>query len=108
MSTQGNAASNVVVVSSQTMFAELLCEAVDSQEDLNPAGFAVTIESAVALCAGAAPDAVVVDGTLPDGDGLDAAERILTVVPSARIILLTTGPAHDVLSRTQESAGCSR
>lgn len=103
MSTQGNAVSDVVVVSSQRTFAELLCEAVDSQEDLNPAGFAVTIESAVALCAGAAPDAVVVDGTLPDGDGLDAAERILAVVPSARIILLTTGPGRDVLSRAADA-----
>lgn len=91
------------MVSGQTMFAELLCEAVDGQEDLNQAGFAVTIESDVALCAGAAPDAVVVDSTLPDGDGLDAGERILAVVPSARMILLTTGPARDVLSRAADA-----
>lgn len=77
MSARGNTGSDVLVVSGQTMFAELLCEAVAGQEDLNQAGFAVTIESAVALCAGAAPDAVVVDSTLPDGDGLDAGERIL-------------------------------
>lgn len=99
MSKQGNPAARVVVVSCHTMFAELLCEALTRQEDLESAGSAGTVEDAAVLCAEAKPDTVVLDCTLPDGDGLDAAERILSTHPSARIIVLTTGPAPGVLAR---------
>lgn len=102
MSTRGNAGERVAVVSSQALFAELLCQALTLREDLASAGYAGTINEAAELCASAGPDVVVVDCALPDGDGLDAAERILAAAPLARIILLTAGPAQDILSRATE------
>lgn len=99
MNARGNTVSRVVVISCHTMFAELLSEALSRQKDLEPAGFAVSAEDGAALCARVGPEAVVLESELPDGDGLDMAERILASVPSARIILLTTGPAPDILGR---------
>lgn len=99
MNARGNTVSRVVVVSCHTMFAELLSEALSRQKDLEPAGFAVIAEDGAALCARVGPEAVVLESELPDGDGLDMAERILASVPAARIILLTTGPAPDILGR---------
>jgi DNA-binding NarL/FixJ family response regulator len=99
MSTQKKAVAAVVVVSGHAMFAELLSEALARQDDMAPAGTAGTVEDAAALCAEVKPDVVVLDCALPDGDGLDAAERIIAAHPSARIIVLTTGPAPGILAR---------
>jgi DNA-binding NarL/FixJ family response regulator len=103
MSTRGNAVARVAVVSSQALFAELLCQELTLRQDLASVGFAGTINEAAVLCASVGPDVVVVDCALPDGDGLDAAERILASALLARIILLTTGPAQEILSRATET-----
>lgn len=103
MSTRVNAVARIAVVSSQALFAELLCKELTLRQGLSSAGFAGTINEAAVLCASVKPDIVVVDCALPDFDGLDAAERILAAAPWARIILLTTGPAQEILSRATET-----
>lgn len=57
------------------------------------------VDDAAVLCVEVMPEAVVLDSRLPDGDGVEAAERILTIKPSVRIIVLTAGPAPEIPAR---------
>ena len=96
----------VAVVDDHTTFAELLSDALGREPDLINVGHAAGVDEAVALCRRARPDVVIMDYHLPDGDGLDAAEQILTAAPDTRIILLTGNPSPDVLARAAGSGLC--
>ena len=96
----------VVVVDDHTTFAELLSDALDREPDLVNVGNAGGVAEAVALCQRQRPDVVIMDYHLPDGDGLGAADQILSAAPGPRIILLTGNPSPDVLARAAGSGLC--
>ncbi len=87
----------ILTVDDHRTFAELLTGALDREPDLHSLGSAASVESGVRMCRELAPDVVVMDYHLPDGDGLGAAVRILECAPDTRIIMLTGDPTHDVL-----------
>jgi DNA-binding NarL/FixJ family response regulator len=88
-----------VTVDDHRTFTELLTSALDREPDLHSVGSANSVESGVQLCRELAPDLVVMDYHLPDGDGLSAATRILAHAPDTRIIMLTGDPSQDTLRR---------
>jgi DNA-binding NarL/FixJ family response regulator len=52
-------------------------------------GEADTVATGLSLAAEHAPDVVVVDVNLPDGNGLDAAQRLRSLLPTLGIVVLT-------------------
>ncbi|MEC5179639.1 BTAD domain-containing putative transcriptional regulator [Arthrobacter sp. CG_A4] len=90
-------AIRILTVDDHRTFAELLTGALDREPDLHSVGSAASVEDAVRMCRDLAPDVVVMDYHLPDGDGLGAAIRILEYAPETRIIMLTGDPSQDVL-----------
>jgi DNA-binding NarL/FixJ family response regulator/DNA-binding SARP family transcriptional activator len=90
-------AVRILTVDGHRTFAELLTGALDREPDLHSVGSAVSVETGVQMCRVLAPDVVVMDYHLPDGDGLGAAIRILEHAPDTRIIMLTGDPSQDVL-----------
>lgn len=95
----------IVIITGQLLFAELLSGALASN-DLVSGGFAGSAAEGIELCRGLQPDAVVLDYRLPDGEGLETAEQILSGSPATRIILLTAHPSHDLLSRAADLGIC--
>jgi DNA-binding NarL/FixJ family response regulator/DNA-binding SARP family transcriptional activator len=96
----------IVTVDDHRTFTELLTSALDREPDLQSVGAAASVESGVLMCRELAPDVVVMDYHLPDGDGLTAARRILEQAPDTRIIMLTGDPTQEVLRQAAAIGIC--
>lgn len=92
----------VVVVDDHRAFSETLAMAIDHQDDLYCVSLATTMEEAIAAVDEHAPDVVLADIRLPDGDGIEATKRIKAISPETQVIVLT---AHaDLELMTQAAA----
>jgi DNA-binding NarL/FixJ family response regulator/DNA-binding SARP family transcriptional activator len=96
-STTAVATLRILTVDDHRTFTELLTGALDREPDICSVGSAVSVESGVRMCRELAPDVVLMDYHLPDGDGLTASIRILEHNPDTRIIMLTGDPSQEVL-----------
>ncbi|MEY3480902.1 MAG: hypothetical protein RIQ71_1677 [Verrucomicrobiota bacterium] len=102
-----------VIVEDQTMFLQLLHNMLQAMPQLSVAATARTKAEAIAACEEHQPDLLVLDLTLPDGEGIAAARKLAKLKASARIIILSgeastfVCPAdlqlrvHAVLDKTQ-------
>jgi DNA-binding NarL/FixJ family response regulator len=63
---------------------------LDAEPDLTVVGEAGSGAAGVRLAAELAPDIVLMDLRMPDGDGVEATARILTRLPGTRVVVLTT------------------
>jgi DNA-binding NarL/FixJ family response regulator len=99
-------ATRVLLVDDHRTFADLLAFSLDSEDDFTCVGRAGTVAEALALTDQLRPDIVVMDISLPDGDGLAATGEIIARHPRVRVILLTAfGDA--TLVRRAARAGAS-
>ena len=96
----------VVIVDDHEMVAEGFARIVDSEDDLDLAGIASTVEEAISLVDSARPDVVLMDFNLPDGDGIAATERIVNGWPGTKVVLLSGSGGNELLARAI-AAGCS-
>lgn len=60
---------------------------------------ATTVEQAIELAKTHRPDLITMDITLPDGNGLDCAERILDFLPNSNIIFVSSMKDPEIISR---------
>ena len=63
---------------------------LDAEPDLAVVGEAGSGVAGVELAAELAPDIVLMDLRMPDGDGVEATARILARLPGTRVVVLTT------------------
>ncbi len=96
----------ILIVDDHTTFADLLAGALDREPDLRSIGAAKSVASAVAMFQETRPDVVLMDLHLPDGSGLNAAERILSEAPEARIVMLTGDPTPAALREAARMGIC--
>lgn len=71
------------------LLREGLVSLFESQPDIEVVGEAGSVEEAVTLTQQLQPDLILMDFGLPDGNGLDATQRILSFQPDAKIVFLT-------------------
>ena len=95
----------VVIVDDHEMVAESLRRVLGAEDDIEVVALAGTAAEALAVAVAHAPDVILMDYLLPDGDGVAATARIREGMPDVKVILLTGGACHDVLSGALE-VGC--
>jgi DNA-binding NarL/FixJ family response regulator len=82
-------AVRVVIVDDHPMFRDGLRLALSGVDGIELIGEAATAADAVAMGRDRAPDVVLMDLQLPDGNGIDAAAAVLHDRPGTRILMLT-------------------
>src|SRR5688500_8843889 len=93
----------VLIVDDHQMFAASLAHALSSEPDLVVVGLATSITEAQNLVASTAPDVVLLDHRLPDGDGVSAIAQLRSIRASAQIGMLTAATSARVLVAAMEA-----
>ncbi len=93
----------VLVVDDHEVLASSLALALDSEPDLVSVGIAPSLERARSLIRSAAPDVVLLDHRLPDGDGVAALGALRALRPDAQFVVLTASAADSVLVAALEA-----
>lgn len=93
----------VLIVDDHQMFASSLAQALQAEDDLIVVGLAASIQAAQDQVAANAPDVVLLDHRLPDGDGVGAIPSLHRLRPSAQVIMLTATTSDRVLVAAMEA-----
>ena len=96
----------VLIVDDHQALASSLAQVLDAKSDLTSVGVAGTVAEAIRLVRSTAPDVVLLDHRLPDGDGVAAIPALRAARPSMSIVVLTATSADSVLAAAIE-AGAS-
>lgn len=80
----------VLIVDDDALVAQSLSTILSVEDDVDVVGLGGSGPEAIERYRELAPDVLLMDIQMPGGDGLSAAERILTEDPAARIVFLTT------------------
>lgn len=81
--------TRIVLADDQRMFREALHALLDAEPDLQVVGEAADGLEAVALTRQLNPDILLLDVSMPHGDGIDALRQLATSPSNTRIIVLT-------------------
>ena len=92
----------VLIVDDHEVLAASLAHVLDAQPDMETVGIAGSLERARTMLSTAAPDVLLLDHRLPDGDGVAAIPELREIRPSIRIVVLTASVADQVLVQAIE------
>lgn len=95
--------THLMIVDDHATFADALGTAIDLEDDFVFVGSAGTVSKALALAARTAPDVILLDSRLPDGDGIDAIPHLRLACAHARIIILTGWADLEMMVRAASS-----
>jgi DNA-binding NarL/FixJ family response regulator len=79
----------ILIIDDHILFREGLISLVSRQPDMTVVGEGGTVREAIELSRTLRPNMILLDCSLPDGPGLDAAEVVLKEQPGMQIIFLT-------------------
>jgi DNA-binding NarL/FixJ family response regulator len=98
--------TRVLVVDDHRMFAESLVHRLEFESDLAVLASVHTIADAAIAVTTLSPDVVLLDYSLPDGNGVDLARRIVAEREEIRVVMLT-GVAGEAEQQDAIDAGCT-
>ena len=96
----------VLVVDDHRAVADAIALAIGGASDLICVGTAHDVRDAFDLTERLAPDVVVMDVRLGDGDGVELTARLTRLFPALRVVILTAVVDHGLLQRAAD-AGAS-
>ena len=94
----------LVIVDDHQIFSASLTRLLATDDDIDVVGTAVSVRELSTLLTDVAPDVIVVDWQLTDGDGADAIRVIRRVRPEAKVLILT-GNLDDATLQRAVGAG---
>ena len=99
----------VVVVDDHRTFADLLHFAIDAEAGLRCLGVAYDLVSGITMVGSLLPDVVVMDYEFhgDERDGVAATAAITARHPHIRVVLLTGGGDHALVSRAAQARACA-
>src|ERR1700760_94136 len=100
---EDEAVTRVVVIDDHDVLASGLAHVMADEPDLECVGVATTLEQGRALLAEHAPDVLLLDQGMPDGDGVAAIPELLALQPKLRIVVLTANATDAILVRAIEN-----
>lgn len=86
----------ILIVDDHVLFREGLVSLLSEQANLTVVGVADTVHEAVSKTVGLKPDVVLMEISLPDGNGVEAIREILTKRPETKIAILTHRTADEL------------
>jgi DNA-binding NarL/FixJ family response regulator len=93
----------VLVVDDHEVLSGSLALVVDAEKDMESVGIARNLDEARARVANRAPDVILLDRRLPDGDGIEAIAELRELRPEAKVVVLTASDNDQVLVQAIES-----
>jgi two-component system, NarL family, response regulator DevR len=87
----------VMIADDHDVLATSLMTVLDQEDDIVGVGVAGTLAQARAMVVSAAPDVLLLDHRMPDGDGVAAIPDLLGLRPGLRIAVLTASPGDHLL-----------
>lgn len=84
------AAIRLLIVDDHSVVREGLRAFLRLQEGIEVVGEAAGADEAVVVAGTSAPDVILLDLVMPEGDGIGAIRRLLEVAPGARVLVLTS------------------
>lgn len=96
----------ILIVDDHTVVREGLATIINAEAEMEVVGEAADAAEAVSLAVEKNPDLVVMDISMPDGDGIEATRRIKQTIPDVGVLILTV---HEDKELMQEAiaAGAS-
>jgi len=96
----------VLVVDDHEIFTHSLVRLLEGRPELKVVGTADTVSEAIVAALGYAPDVILMDFELPDGNGALATEQIKALMPAVKVVMLTASTDDQSLVRAI-AAGCA-
>ena len=96
----------VMIADDHDVLATSLATVLDQEDDLVSVGVAGTLAQARAMLGTAAPDVLLLDHRMPDGDGVAAIPELLRLRPGLRIAVLTASTGDHLLVEAIEAGAC--
>lgn len=96
----------VMIADDHEALAASLLAVLDQEDDMIGVGVAATLAQARAMVGSAAPEVLLLDHRMPDGDGVAAIPDLLRIRPGLRIAVLTASPGDHLLVEAIEAGAC--
>ena len=93
----------VLIVDDHEVLASSLAKTLDTEPDLRSVGVAGSLKQGAELIRTTAPDVLLLDHRLPDGDGVAAIGRLRELRPSMAVIVLTASPSEHLMVAAVEA-----
>ena len=87
----------LVIVDDHALFREGLASIIQLERDIEVSGLAGTVQEAIEVVRTLKPDIVLMDFSLPDGNGAEATRIVLNEHPDCKIIFLTMSESDENL-----------
>jgi DNA-binding NarL/FixJ family response regulator len=79
----------ILLVEDHLLIQQAIAHLLNAQRDISVVGGARSVQEAVTQARQLNPDCILMDFSLPDGTGLEAAQAILSAQPNIKIVFLT-------------------